>query len=122
MGLDQYAYVKTSKGVDEGDPIKFDWRKHWKLHTFMEILYTERTGLSASDLNGRELVLAPSDIDTLEEAVKGSALHLCEGGCFSGHQWQDEQAAAYRDYDLEFCEWARIEIARGAAVTYSCWW
>lgn len=48
----------------------------------MEALYTERTGLSASDLNCGELRLETTDIDTLEQAVKGSALPQCDGGFF----------------------------------------
>ncbi len=122
MGLDQYAYVKTPESGDEGESPKFVWRKHSKLQTFMEALYTERTGLSASDLNCGELKLETADIDTLEQAVKRSALPHCEGGFFYGHQFQDEQATEYRDYDLEFCAWARAEIARGSTVIYSCWW
>lgn len=122
MGLDQYAYVKTPESGDEGESPKFTWRKHSKLQTFMEALYTERTGLSASDLNCGELKLETADIDTLEKAVKGSALPHCEGGFFYGHQFQDEQATEYRDYDLEFCAWARAEIEQGSTVIYSCWW
>ena len=122
MGLDQYAYVKTPESGEEGESPKFVWRKHSKLQTFMEALYTERTGLSASDLNCGELKLEPADIDTLEKAVKGSALPHCDGGFFYGHQFQDEVAADSRDYDLEFCAWARAEIAQGSTVIYSCWW
>ena len=140
MGLDQYAYVKTAETGEEGGSAKFTWRKHSKLQTFMETLYTERTGLSAADLNCGELKLESADIDTLEQAVKGSALPHCEGGgsarsslnwspgpipgrhSLYGHQFQGEVAAESRDYDLEFCAWARAEIARGSTVIYSCWW
>ncbi|MEP4989807.1 MAG: hypothetical protein ABJV68_19265 [Paracoccaceae bacterium] len=103
MGLDQYAYVSTPESGEEGESPKFVWRKHSKLQTFMEALYTERTGLSASDLNCGELKLESADIDTLEQAIKESALPQCEGGFFYGNQFQDEQATEYRDYDLEFC-------------------
>ena len=122
MGFDQYAYVKTAESGDEGESPKFTWRMHSKLQTFMEALYTERTGLSASDLNCGELKLETADIDTLEQSVKGNALPRCEGGFFYGHQFQDEVAAESRDYDLEFCAWARAEIAQGSIVIYSCWW
>ena len=122
MGLDQYAYVKTPETGEEGESPEFVWRKHSKLQTFMETLYTERTGLSAADLNCGELTLETTDIDALEQAVNGSALPQCDGGFFYGHQFQDEQASEYRNYDLEFCAWARAEIARGSTVIYSCWW
>ena len=122
MGLDQYAYIKTLESGDEGDSPKFVCRKHPKLQSFMEALYVERTGLSACDLNCEELKLEASDIDALEHAIKESALPQCEGGFFYGHQFQDEQATEYRDYDLEFCAWARAEIGAGSTVIYSCWW
>ena len=122
MGLDQYAYVKTPETGEEGESPEFAWRKHSKLQTFMEALYEERTGLSATDLNCGELALEVGDIDTLEQAINASALPHCEGGFFYGHQFQDEQASEYRDYDLEFCAWARAEIGAGSTVIYSCWW
>lgn len=122
MGLDQYAYIKTAESGEEGESAKFTWRKHSQLQTFMEALYTERTGLDATDLNCGELVLQASDIDRLEKAVKDSALPHCEGGFFYGHQFQDDQASEYRDYDLEFCAWARTQIQAGSSVIYSCWW
>lgn len=122
MGLDQYAYIKTADSGEEGESAKFTWRKHSQLQTFMEGLYTERTGLDATDLNCGELVLQASDIDSLERAVKDSALPHCEGGFFYGHQFQDEQASEYRDYDLEFCAWARTQMQAGSTVIYSCWW
>lgn len=118
MGLDQYAYVKTSKGVDDGDPMEFTWRAHSMLHAFMEEIFTERTGLSASDLNCNELVLGPTDIEMLEKTVRSGDLPKYR----FGPEWQDEQAVAYRDHDLKFCDWAKDEISKGSAVTYSCWW
>jgi hypothetical protein len=122
MGLDQYAYIKTPETGEEGESPKFVWRKHSKLQTFMEALYEKRTGLSATDLNCGELALEIGDIETLEEAINGSALPHCEGGFFCGHQFQDEQASEYRAYDLEFCAWARAEMQAGSTVIYSCWW
>ncbi|MEY8829738.1 phosphoglycerate kinase [Sedimentitalea sp. XS_ASV28] len=122
MGLDQYAYIKTAESGEEGETPKFVWRKHSKLQTFMEALYEDRTGLAASDLNCGELRLEASDIDRLEQAVTDSTLPQCGGGFFYGHQFQDEQATEYRDYDLEFCAWARAELEQGSTVIYSCWW
>ena len=122
MGLDQYAYLKTPESGDEGEVPAFVWRKHSKLQTFMETLYVARTGLSASDLNCGELILAPEDIDRLEQAVTDGTLPQCDGGFFYGHQFQDEQAQDYRAYDLDFCAWARAEMQAGSTVVYSCWW
>jgi hypothetical protein len=122
MGLDQYAYIKTAESSEEGESAKFTWRKHSQLQTFMEALYTERTGLDATDLNCGELVLQAADIDMLEQAINDSALPHCEGGFFYGDQFQEEQTTEYRDYDLEFCAWARTEMQAGSIVIYSCWW
>jgi hypothetical protein len=122
MGLDQYAYRKTPETGEEGDSPAFVWRKHAKLQTFMEHLYTARTGLDASDLNCGELRLEAADIDRLETAAKAGTLPVCAGGFFYGHQFQDEQAEAYREHDLAFCAWARAEMQAGSTVIYSCWW
>lgn len=122
MGLDQYAYRKTPETGEEGDSPAFVWRKHAKLQTFMEHLYTARTGLDASDLNCGELRLEAADIDRLETAAKAGTLPVCAGGFFYGHQFQDEQAEAYRAHDLAFCAWARAEMQAGSTVIYSCWW
>ncbi|WP_299832095.1 hypothetical protein [uncultured Roseobacter sp.] len=122
MGLDQYAYRKTPETGEEGDSPAFVWRKHAKLQTFMEHLYTARTGLDASDLNCGELRLYAADIDRLETAAKAGTLPACAGGFFYGHQFQDEQAEAYRAHDLAFCAWARAEMQAGSTVIYSCWW
>ena len=122
MGLDQYAYRKTPETGEEGDSPAFVWRKHAKLQTFMEHLYTARTGLDASDLNCGELRLEAADIDRLETAAKAGTLPVCAGGFFYGHQFRDEQAEAYRPHDLAFCAWARAEMQAGSTVIYSCWW
>lgn len=115
MGLDHYAYIKTAESGDEGETPKFVWRKHSKLQTFMEALYEDCTGLSASDLNCGELALESDDLDALEKAVTDSALPRCEGGFFYCHQFQDEQATECRDCDLEFCAWARAELGPGSS-------
>ena len=140
MGLDQYAYRKTPETGEEGDSPAFVWRKHAKLQTFMEHLYTARTGLDASNLNCGELRLDAADIDRLETAAKAGTLPACAGGgsarsrlnwsprpipgrlSLYGHQFQDEQAEAYRAHDLAFCAWARAEMQAGSTVIYSCWW
>ena len=122
MGLDQYAYRKTPETGEEGDSPAFVWRKHAKLQTFMEHLYTARTGLDASNLNCGELRLDAADIDRLGTAAKAGTLPVCAGGVFYGHQFQDEQAEAYRAHDLAFCAWARAEMQAGSTVIYSCWW
>lgn len=120
MGLDQYAYVKS--GAEEGAEPVFIWRKHARLQEFMESLFEFRTGQGRGDLNCGELELTAEDIDMLAEKVAGGALPESPGGFFYGHQFQDEQAAAYRDRDLQFCDWARAQIEAGETVCFSRWW
>lgn len=122
MGLDQYALSKTAEDNGEGTAPSFFWRKHPKLQAFMEMLFEKRTGLASSDLNCGELELEPEDIDTLEQAVSTNSLPVCTVGFFYGLCAQEQSAIHYRDYDLEFCAWARAQIGQGAKVLYSCWW
>ncbi len=118
MGLDQFAYKKDR---DSGD-VDFYWRKHAKLHTWMEQLYTEKTGASADNFNCVDLELTLADIERLEADVRNGQLPECSGGLFFGHQWQDEQEDHYKKQDLEFCKWAKATINAQEGVIYSCWW
>lgn len=119
MGLDQYAYTKSSP--QDAKPA-FVWRKHAKLQTFMEDLWVTKTGQSAVDLNCAELELSQHDIEALQKLVTVGGLPTLEGGFFFGHQYQDEAAAEYADFDAQFCQWAKEQIAEGETVIYSCWW
>ena len=123
MGLDQFAYTRA----DHETPAdirhyEFVWRKHAKLQEFMEQLFVRRTELAADALNIGELEMLEQDFIDLEAAVKSNALPDSPGGFFYGHQYQDESVVEYRDYDLEFCVWARKSIRAGNRVYYSCWW
>lgn len=119
MGLDQYAYIKSN---DKDAEPTFVWRKHAKLQTYMENLWTVKTGQPADALNCAELELSKADVDVLQRLVETSNLPKSFGGFFFGHQAQDEAAAEYAEYDAQFCEWAEEKIASGETVIYSCWW
>ncbi|WP_306046567.1 hypothetical protein [Nioella sp. MMSF_3534] len=122
MGLDQYAYTRLPEQKPcEVEP-KFVWRKHAKLQEFMERLYEARTGQSRDQLNCGELELQAEDIATLQDMVERGELPQSPGGFFFGHQWQDENAADYREKDLEFCAWAHTILQTRRQVFYSCWW
>ena len=41
MGLDQYAYAKTSEDSEEQEELAY-WRKHNRLHGWMEDLYRDK--------------------------------------------------------------------------------
>ncbi len=119
MGLDQYAYLKSA-GKDATP--KFIWRKHSKLQTFMETLFTAKTGQDAAELNCEEFVLTPRDLKALQRLVAGGDLPQSDGGFFYGHQFQDEAAEEYAEQDAAFCTWAKTQITAGETVIYSCWW
>ena len=122
MGLDQYAYTRLpDQNPKEVEP-KFIWRKHAKLQEFMERLFEVRTGQPRGELNCGELELQAEDIATLQDMVERGELPDSPGGFFFGHQWQDENAAEYRQKDLEFCAWARTILQTRQKVFYSCWW
>jgi hypothetical protein len=122
MGLDQYAYTRLPEQKSSEVEPKFVWRKHAKLQEFMERLYEARTGQSRDQLNCGELELQAEDIATLQGMVERDELPQSPGGFFFGHQWQDENAADYREKDLEFCAWAHTILQTRQKVFYSCWW
>ena len=122
MGLDQYAYTRLPEQKPSEVEPKFVWRKHAKLQEFMERLHEARTGQSRDQLNCGELELQAEDIATLQDMVERGELPQGPGGFFFGHQWQDENAADYREKDLEFCAWARTILQTRQKVFYSCWW
>lgn len=119
MGLDQYAYIKSQ---DKDAEPAFVWRKHAKLQTFMENLWTVKTGQPADALNCAELELLEADVATLQRLIETGKLPKSYGGFFFGHQAQDEAAAEYAGYDAKFCAWAKEQLAAGDTVIYSCWW
>ena len=113
MGLDQYATVGDSN---------YQWRKHPKLHDYMEKIYRSRGGEEA--FNCIELQLSRSDIKGLIEAIQNNNLPTAEPGLFFGHQWQDETAQHYKEQDLEFCKKALEALSDNpkTKITYDSWW
>lgn len=122
MGLDQYAFVSVDGEDSENAELAFQWRKHARLQEWAEALFETKTGQGAEALNCGRLVLSAEDVHDLRTQVANETLPKSAGGFFYGHQFQDEQAAAYRDQDLQFCDWASEQIAAGETVIYSCWW
>lgn len=120
MGLDMYAY-KTSAQIADTD---FDapdhceeiayWRKHPKLHGWMEALYRRKGG--AAEFNCVPVKLDEADLDALEHAVNADELPFtC--GFFFGESRPEEKGD-----DLAFIRNARAAIAAGMNVFYSSWW
>ena len=139
MGLDMYAC-----SVDKEDhPVKLDqelpestyfWRKHTKLHQFMNDYYFQlvEDGEIKEPENAAEdkpfgtfncvpLYLPMGKIRELDELVRHEELPESDGGFFWGHQWQDETAADNKQQDIAFCKWAMNETDKGNYIYYSCW-
>lgn len=140
MGLDMYAYRvridgdRAMPGVDalftdgeereaaDGTPLFFRldadfyyWRKHPDLHGWMERLYRQKGGLTAS-FNCRSVRLVAEDLDRLEAIVNRHGLPRTTG-LFFGQSSPDD-----READLTFIAKAREAIAAGDAVFYDSWW
>ena len=117
MGLDQYA---GSRGEDTNEiEVSFQWRKHAKLQEYMEQLWYAN---NTEEFNCVDLELSREDIVKLHKMIIDEDMPVSEGGFFYGHQFQDESASEYKEYDEQFCEWALREIDAGRKVFYHCWW
>ena len=124
MGLDQYASFRTGKThvdpetnerVEETEALAY-WRKHPSLQGFMENLYHEKGG--EGELNApAEVELDMSDIDTLEANIKGDSLPETAGFLFG-----DDSSEYHKEYDLDFCDYAREALTNGKVVIYSSWY
>ena len=134
MGLDQYAYAKTSPNAEQ-EELAY-WRKHNRLHGYMEALYQDKGNLveeSASgfgnDFNCVELELTESDIEQFEAFVEHKNLPET-GGFFFGddsYSYEDEdknESGGYfhKGIDLQFIADARKAFSEGKKVYYNSWW
>ena len=138
MGLDQYAYTKTSE-ESEQEELSY-WRKHNRLHGWMEQLWEDKgrpnfnkteDGNSMGDFNCVPVELTESDIEQLEAHVENKALPET-GGFFFGNDsfaWEDDDGNPpkgndyyYKENDLEFIKDARKAIENGKKVFYDSWW
>ena len=137
MGLDMYAYAKNSNGEEES---LADWRKHNRLHGWMEDLWEDKGKPFEGDLSGDVEVdrfncipveLTLEDLDQLEADVNQKVLPET-GGFFFGDDsftWEDDNGNKpkagdyyYKQTDLQFIEDARKAINEGKKVYYSSWW
>lgn len=143
MGLDMYAYAVVQGGQRDGEEESLaDWRKHNRLHGWMEDLWEDKgrpyqgnldelgNGFG-SDFNCVPLELTSEDLDQLESDVNEKVLPET-GGFFFGDDsfgWEDDDGKPYKegDYfykekDLKFIEDARKAISNGKKVFYNSWW
>ena len=119
MGLDQYAYIVDNGGEPNSaeDQEDFYWRKHNRLHGWMENLYRSRGG--EGEFNCVKLRLHLEDIDALEADVLNRELPETGGFFFGDDSYGCDTD---RETDLKFIDHARRGLNTGKAVYYDSWW
>ena len=134
MGLDQFAYAGVG---DDKEEIAY-WRKHNRLHGWMEQLWNDKGRPNAPEeespmgnFNCIPVRLTLSDLEQLEAHIVDKKLPET-GGFFFGndsYDWDDENGRPfekgnyhYKETDLEFIENARKAIEEGKEVYYDSWW
>jgi len=136
MGLDMYAYAKNSNGEEES---LADWRKHNRLHGWMEDLWEDKgkpfdgklEENPMGDFNCVPVELTLEDLDQLEKDINEKVLPET-GGFFFGDDsfsWEDDDGKEFegnnyfhKEKDLEFISLARKELKAGKKVYYNSWW
>ena len=143
MGLDMYAYAVVQGGEQDGEEESLaDWRKHNRLHGWMEDLWEQKGrpyngnlddlgGGLGSDFNCVPVELTLEDLDQLEADINKKVLPETGGFFFGGDsfEWTDEDGNKlpegdyyYKETDLQFIEDARKAISNGKKVFYNSWW
>jgi|TARA_R100000093_G_scaffold64846_2_gene35797 hypothetical protein len=124
MGLDMWATITKGK---EGEQIA-DWRKHNRLHGFMEQLWEDK-GCPKKDnddqtFNCIPLELNKEDLKELKATILTRALPETQG-FFFGHDsydWSKDELKDADKYDLEFVTNALKALKDGYRVHYNSWW
>lgn len=122
MGLDQYAYVSESGKHDENSRDIFYWRKHNRLHGWMEDKYRDNGGKEEFNCVSVELTL--DDIEQLDVVINNRMLPETGGFFFGSDSYSDyeDKQYGYKNDDLEFINKAREELNKGNKLFYSSWW
>lgn len=139
MGLDMYAYSVDENGEQENFA---NWRKHNRLHGWMEQLWHDKGRPFEGNLDdvddsfgGRfnciPLELTLEDLDQLEVDINEKVLPET-GGFFFGDDsfdWEDDDGNKpkegdyyYKVIDLQFISDARKAIYDGKKIFYDSWW
>ena len=139
MGLDMSAYTIDENGEEE---YLVDWRKHNRLHGWMEELWEDKgkpyegnlDDLDSSgmgEFNCIPVELTLDDLDQLEADINEKVLPET-GGFFFGDDsfdWEDDDGNKpkkgdyyYKKTDLQFIEDARKAIQQGKKVYYNSLW
>ncbi len=139
MGLDMYAYSIDKNGEEEQ---LADWRKHNRLHGWMEELWEDKgkpyegdlddvEGSFGSQFNCIPLELTFEDLKELQDVVNRKVMPET-GGFFFGadsFDWEDDDGNKpkegdyfYKETDLQFIRDACKAIRDGKKVYYNSWW
>ena len=139
MGLDMYAYSIDKNGEEQQ---LADWRKHNRLHGWMEELWEDKgkpyegnlddvNGDFGSQFNCIPLELTFEDLKELQDVVNRKVMPET-GGFFFGadsFDWEDDDGNKpkegdyfYKETDLQFIRDACKAIRDGKKVYYNSWW
>jgi hypothetical protein len=122
MGLDQYAYRREADEDEDGNITIAEWRKHNRLHGWMEALYRDKDGeQTGNSFNCVELELTEPDIEQLEAHVTDKVLPETEGFFFGGDSYE-EYEEYHKQADLDFIKEAYEALSEGKKVYYNSWW
>ena len=139
MGLDMVAYAVQVGGAEDGaEDSLADWRKHNRLHGWMEELWEDKGRPNwdekeepLGNFNCIPLELTLEDLDRLEADINDKTMPDT-GGFFFGDDsfsWDGEAGEKlpqndyyYKATDLSFIKNARNAIQDGKKVFYDSWW
>lgn len=127
MGLDMYAYSRK-KGAKRDDTTKImTWRKHNRLHGWMEQLWRKREGkkidqeLRNGDFNCIPLRLKMKDLNRLAKDIATQNFPVTNG-FFFGEDSYKQYNEYYMEDDIKFLWAAYRAIDNGEKVYYDSWW
>lgn len=135
-----YAYAVVQGGQNDGEEESLaEWRKHNRLHGWMEDLWEDKgrpfdgklEENPMGDFNCVPVELTLEDLDQLESDINEKVLPETGGFFFGGDSfdWEDDNGKTfegnnyyYKETDLQFIEDARKAISNGKKVFYNSWW
>ncbi len=143
MGLDQFAYKRDADEGEDDNITIAEWRKHNRLHGWMEELWEDKGRPFEGDLddlndsfggsfNCVPVELTLSDIEQLEAHITNKSLPDTQGFFFGddSYSWDKDSEGNklsegdyyYKETDLEFIRDARQALEEGKKVFYNSWW
>jgi len=130
MGLDMWA---TASKKEHKDKELANWRKHNRLHGYMEQLWNDKNcpgieqnenGTFGSAFNCIPLNLNKEDLKDLKATILKRALPETQGFFFGmdSYEYSNEEINESDKYDLDFITNAIQAIKDGYKVHYNSWW